>query len=339
MSIPEIATLMFIISLWLLSIFCCIKRYEKISTIERADLPQYRKNDLLGVNSPEMSSSPSGAKSPVSLVATPPGPNSPVMAMPLGTVKIAPPVVTTTIAPATPGSLSSMPGIPTATTMYSSSSRLLGRGAGPSRASLDFVNYGGAGPLRSAGDQTLVRMFATYGSAREDSTDTTSQQLRQYRLQQQPSVTTMPAPSTTLASPQFYYEMMTNEERAAAARAGYLKNQNFRPQNRSSGKLRSYCASNRLQTSGNRGGDGWTQKQLIMQNSMSASNPPPSSASRTRGSIGSIPYAHFKNVIFVIHYLQKRNYKKGKPEIQTKIKKNQKVGNPNKKQFLFGLST
>lgn len=44
MSGPEVLVLLFVIFLWLLSIFCCIKRYEKISTIERADLPpQYRK--------------------------------------------------------------------------------------------------------------------------------------------------------------------------------------------------------------------------------------------------------------------------------------------------------
>jgi hypothetical protein len=43
MSVPELMVLFLVLSLWLLSIFFCFKRYEKISTIERADLPQLSK--------------------------------------------------------------------------------------------------------------------------------------------------------------------------------------------------------------------------------------------------------------------------------------------------------
>ena len=38
MSIPEILTLLFVLSLWVFSIFLCYKRYRKLTTIERADL-------------------------------------------------------------------------------------------------------------------------------------------------------------------------------------------------------------------------------------------------------------------------------------------------------------
>jgi hypothetical protein len=38
MDIGEIFWLLLVLSLWALSIVCCIKRYEKISTIERADI-------------------------------------------------------------------------------------------------------------------------------------------------------------------------------------------------------------------------------------------------------------------------------------------------------------
>jgi hypothetical protein len=43
MSIPELLVLSFVIFLWILSIIYCIKRYEKISTIERADMHTYNK--------------------------------------------------------------------------------------------------------------------------------------------------------------------------------------------------------------------------------------------------------------------------------------------------------
>ena len=57
MNIPEICVLLFILFLWVLSIFCCIKRYEKIRTIERADMPRINKqtesikNETFGSNS------------------------------------------------------------------------------------------------------------------------------------------------------------------------------------------------------------------------------------------------------------------------------------------------
>jgi hypothetical protein len=44
MSIPELLMLAFIIFLWILSIVYFIKRYEKISTIERADMHSFNKN-------------------------------------------------------------------------------------------------------------------------------------------------------------------------------------------------------------------------------------------------------------------------------------------------------
>lgn len=62
MSIPEIITLMFILSLWMLSIFCCFKRYQKISTIERADLPtSYGKHHTLNGGASGVTGSQSGA--------------------------------------------------------------------------------------------------------------------------------------------------------------------------------------------------------------------------------------------------------------------------------------
>ena len=67
-------TLLFIFSLWIISIVCCIKRYEKISTIERADMPQYRKDMLGSPTSPEDSSS-SSCKSPISIPNSPTGMN------------------------------------------------------------------------------------------------------------------------------------------------------------------------------------------------------------------------------------------------------------------------
>lgn len=39
MSIPEVLVLLFVLVLWMISIFFCYKRYEKINTIERADMP------------------------------------------------------------------------------------------------------------------------------------------------------------------------------------------------------------------------------------------------------------------------------------------------------------
>lgn len=39
MSIPEVLVLLFVLLLWMISIFFCYKRYEKINTIERADMP------------------------------------------------------------------------------------------------------------------------------------------------------------------------------------------------------------------------------------------------------------------------------------------------------------
>ena len=44
MSVPEILVLMFVLFLWVLSIVWFFKRYEKISTIERADLGHHRAN-------------------------------------------------------------------------------------------------------------------------------------------------------------------------------------------------------------------------------------------------------------------------------------------------------
>ena len=61
MSIPEILVLLFILLLWVLSIVCFIKRYEKISTIERADMPSFNKkantNDISSSSSSSISSS------------------------------------------------------------------------------------------------------------------------------------------------------------------------------------------------------------------------------------------------------------------------------------------
>jgi hypothetical protein len=62
MSIPELMVLFLVLSLWLLSIFCCFKRYEKISTIERADLPQFSKQI---VNSNNQSLLPSASVSKI----------------------------------------------------------------------------------------------------------------------------------------------------------------------------------------------------------------------------------------------------------------------------------
>jgi hypothetical protein len=47
MSIPELFVLSFVIALWVLSIVCCVKRYKKISTIERAELPLLLKKQTL----------------------------------------------------------------------------------------------------------------------------------------------------------------------------------------------------------------------------------------------------------------------------------------------------
>ena len=44
MSVPEILVLMFVLFLWVLSIVWFFKRYEKISTIERADLGHHNIN-------------------------------------------------------------------------------------------------------------------------------------------------------------------------------------------------------------------------------------------------------------------------------------------------------
>lgn len=56
MSVPEIFVLLFVIFLWVLSIFCCFKRYEKsLSTIERADMPSTYKQNLIA--NPNSSSS------------------------------------------------------------------------------------------------------------------------------------------------------------------------------------------------------------------------------------------------------------------------------------------
>lgn len=46
MSIPEVFVLVFIISLWVLSIVCCYKRYEKITKLERADMPTFQKQNI-----------------------------------------------------------------------------------------------------------------------------------------------------------------------------------------------------------------------------------------------------------------------------------------------------
>ena len=45
MSIPEILTLLFILLLWILSIICFYKRYERLTTIERADIPNFKKQN------------------------------------------------------------------------------------------------------------------------------------------------------------------------------------------------------------------------------------------------------------------------------------------------------
>jgi hypothetical protein len=225
MSIPELATLMFIISLWVLSIFCCIKRYEKISTIERADMPQYRKSALDPLaNSAEASSaskSPPNVASPVRSNTPSTLPNSPnhVSARtPASCVPTAATSTATTTAPVSTG-------------MYSSSSRLLA--STNNRDSMDFLNYGAN---RAAGEQTLVRMLSAYDSTSMTANDTAQPQ--------QPK--------------QIYYEVVLSDEKQRGVNQ-YQKNPTNRQRSNNNNN------NNKLSSGNRRQNRDVAQKQLSMQ--------------------------------------------------------------------------
>ncbi len=288
MSIPELATLMFIISLWVLSIFCCIKRYEKISTIERADMPQYRKNaldPLANSASSTASKSPLNVASPIlNRSASPPMPNSPSHFL------MSKAANTTTNVPTEAGAVGVTSSTPTTTTttaaastlMYSSSSRLLA--STNNRDSSDCISYG-ANNSRAAGEQALIRMLSAYNTPDDSASVTNTGDTAQGALPKQ----------------QIYYEVVLNDERRSGGGAcQYQKNQNASSRQRSNNahKLGGSVNNTRRQSRG------VAQKQLSMQLPCS-SNP-----GNSRASMGSIPYSHFKNVSFflILIFLFRQNF-------------------------------